>query len=172
MKRWYIVQVYTGYEDFVQGDLSKRIIEAGLQDRFGEVLVPKGDVVNYLSGGDVSKEKIFPGYLLINMEMDGETFRLVRTMPRVNRFLGGESPAPLADKEVERIFSQMEGGLTVSSDKVVLVEGSEVQIEDGPFAGFVGIIEKVDDERESVTVMVSIFGRQTPVELRFDQVKN
>lgn len=172
MKRWYVVQVYTGYEDVVQADLSKRVEEAGLEDQFGEVLVPKGEVVSYLSGGDVSKEKIFPGYLLINMEMDGETFRLVKNMPRVSRFLGGESPAPLSDKEVKRIFAQMEGGLTVSSDRAVFVEGSEVHIAAGPFAGFVGIIEKVDDERECITVMVSIFGRLTPVELRFDQVKN
>jgi len=171
MKRWYVVQVYTGFEDVVKADLEKRVIEEGVEGLFGEVLVPKGDVVRYLSGGDVSKEKIFPGYLLIHMEMVGEAHRLVMMLPRVTRFLGGESPMALSDKEVERIFAQIEGGIAAVTDRSLFTEGSEVHISSGPFSGFVGIIDSVDEEHERVTVMVSIFGRLTPVELGFDQVK-
>lgn len=172
MKRWYVVQVYTGFEDIVKTDIEKRIEEENLSDQFGQVLIPTGEVVNFFDTDDkVKKEKIFPGYLLINMEMNGETFRLISSNPRVTRFLGGESPAPLSEKEVDRIFSQMEGKLSLTSTKEGFVLGSEVQISSGPFAGFMGIIDKVEEEKERLTVMVSIFGRLTPVELGFDQVK-
>jgi transcription termination/antitermination protein NusG len=170
MKRWYVVQVYTGFEDIVKTDLEKRIIEENLQDMFGQILIPAGEVVSFFAD-KTKKEKIFPGYLLIQMEMAGESFRLVSVTPRVTRFLGGESPVPLSDKEVDRIFAQMSGKLAVSSEKTPFVAGTEVHIAQGPFSGFVGIIDKVDEEREKITVMVSIFGRMTPVELGFDQVK-
>ena len=103
--------------------------------------------------------------------MSGEAHRLVAMLPRVSRFLGGETPMALSDKEVERIFAQIEGGLAVVADKSVFTVGSEVHIASGPFVGFVGIIDKVDDEHERLSVMVSIFGRMTPVELGYDQVK-
>jgi transcriptional antiterminator NusG len=171
MKRWYVVQVYTGFEDIVKTDLEKRVVEEAMQDLFGQVLIPAGEVVSFFAETKTKKEKIFPGYLLIQMEMTGDTFRLVSSTPRVTRFLGGESPMPLSDKEVERIFAQMSGKLAVSQEKTPFVVGNEVHIAQGPFAGFVGIIDKVDEEREKITVMVSIFGRMTPVELGFDQVK-
>ncbi len=171
MKRWYVVQVFTGFEDLVKTDLEKRIQEEGLQDLFGQVLVPTGEVLSFFAENKNKKEKIFPGYLLINMEMTGDTFRLVASNPRITRFLGGESPMPLTSKEVERIFAQMEGKLVVSDEKALFAIGNEVHISSGPFSGFVGIIDKVDEDRERVTVMVSIFGRLTPVELGFDQVK-
>lgn len=171
MKRWYVVQVYTGYEDIVKTDLEKRVQEENLVELFGEILVPTGEVASFFAEEKSKKEKIFPGYLLINMDMTGETFRLVASNPRVTRFLGGESPAPLSDKEVERIFSQMSGKLAIATEKEAFVVGSEVNICSGPFSGFVGIIDKTDDEKERLTVMVSIFGRLTPVELGFDQVK-
>lgn len=171
MKRWYVVQVYTGFENTVRADLESRVREQGLEESFGEVLVPEGEVVSYLGGGDLAKEKILPGYLLINMEMTGEAHRLVAMLPRVSRFLGGETPMALSDKEVERIFAQMEGGLAASVDKSLFTVGSEVHIASGPFVGFVGIIDKVDEEHERLSVMVSIFGRMTPVELGYDQVK-
>ncbi len=171
MKRWYVVQIYTGFEDIVKTDLEKRIIEENLQDLFGQVLIPAGEVASFFTETKTKKEKIFPGYLLIQMEMTGESFRLVSSTPRVTRFLGGESPMPLSDKEVERIFAQMSGKLAVSAEKTPFVVGNEVHIAQGPFSGFVGIIDKVDEEREKITVMVSIFGRLTPVELGFDQVK-
>jgi transcription termination/antitermination protein NusG len=171
MKRWYVVQVYTGFEDVVKADLEKKIQEEDAQELFGDVLVPTGEIVSFFSGEEVKKEKIFPGYLLLQMEMTGETFRLVSTIHRVTRFLGGESPAALSNKEVERIFAQMSGKLSVSSDKEAFVVGGEVHISKGPFAGFVGIVDNVDEDKERLTVMVSIFGRLTPVELGFDQVK-
>jgi transcriptional antiterminator NusG len=105
------------------------------------------------------------------MEMIGEAHRLVTMVPRFTRFLGGESPMALTDREVERIFSQIEGGLSVSADSTQYTVGGEVHITAGPFSGFVGVVERIDDEHERVTVMVSIFGRMTPVELGFDQVK-
>jgi transcriptional antiterminator NusG len=171
MKRWYVVQVYTGFEDVVKLDLEKRIQEEDLAEQFGQILVPTGQAASFFSQEQDKKEKIFPGYLLIQMEMTGESFRLVSKTPRVARFLGGQEPVPIHDKEVERIFAQISGKLPVLSEKEVFSEGGEVHICSGPFAGFVGIVDKVDDERERLTVMVSIFGRLTPVELGFDQVK-
>ena len=172
MKRWYVVQVYTGYEDRVKADLEKRIEEEGAEELFGEVLVPKGEMISLLAGDEKeTKEKIFPGYLLINMEMVGEAHRLVATLSRVTRFLGGEQPMSLSDKEVESIFSQMEGGLSVATDKSLFIEGNEVHIIEGAFQGFSGVIDTVDEEHERVTVMVSIFGRMTPVELGYDKIK-
>jgi transcriptional antiterminator NusG len=171
MKRWYVVQVYTGFEDVVKKDLEKRVEEQGLQELFGDVLIPTSEVVSFLSEEGSRKEKIFPGYLLIQVEMTGETYQLISSIPRVSRFLGGEKPLALSKKEVERIFSQISGKLAVTREKSPFLVGNEVHVASGPFSGFVGIIEKVDEERERLTVMVSIFGRLTPVELGFDQVK-
>ncbi len=171
MKRWYVIQVYTSFEDVVCADLRSRIKEEGLDELFGEILVPRGEVVSMLSAADTSKEKIFPGYLLIQMEMTAESHRLVKSLARVSRFLGGQSPMALSDREVKRIFSQMEGEIQMSSSKESFAVGSEVHIASGPFAGFVGVVETVDEEHDRLTVMVSIFGRMTPVELGLDQVK-
>ncbi|MBM3886709.1 transcription termination/antitermination factor NusG [Candidatus Dependentiae bacterium] len=171
MKRWYVIQIYTGFEEIVKRDLEKRVQEDGLQDLIGQILIPASEIASLFSEGESKKEKIFPGYLLIQMEMTGDTFRMVSTTPRISRFLGGESPVSLSDREVERIFTQMSGKLSLASDRENFVAGSEIHICSGPFSGFVGIIDKVDDEKERLTVMVSIFGRMTPVELGFDQVK-
>jgi transcriptional antiterminator NusG len=171
MKSWYVVQVYTGFEDVVKKDLEKRIAENKMEDFFGDILIPTSEVVSFLSEEGSKKEKIFPGYLLIQMEMTGESYQLISSIPRVSRFLGGERPVPLSKKEVERVFSQISGKLAITREKSPFAVGNEVHVASGPFSGFVGIIDKVDDERERLTVMVSIFGRLTPVELGFDQVK-
>jgi transcription termination/antitermination protein NusG len=171
MKRWYVVQVYTGFEDIVKTDIEKRSIEESLQDLFGQILVPAGEITSLFADVKSRKEKIFPGYLLIEMDMTGDTYRLVSSTPRVTRFLGGSIPVPLSQKEIERIYAQMSGKLTVSDEKALYSVGSEVHIINGPFTNFVGTIDKIDDDREKLTVMVSIFGRLTPVELGFDQVK-
>lgn len=172
MKRWYVVQVYTGFEDIVKADLEARAKETGLTDLLGQVLIPASEVASMFAADTKSKkEKIFPGYLLIQLDMTGDMYRLVSSTPRVTRFLGGESPVPLSDKEVERIFAQMAGKLSLSQDRTLFTVGNEVHITTGPFSGFVGIIDKVDEEKERLTIMVSIFGRMTPVELGFDQVK-
>lgn len=181
MKQWFVVQVHTGFEGVVKKDLLARIAEEGLQDFFGEILVPVVGAPQQrvsmasLSGSSTAEaekeEKIFPGYLLVHMEMTGESFRLVSTTRRVTRFLGGATPMPLSESEVERIFSQVEGKLPIVSKEPAFVEGGEVQIVTGPFSGFVAVVEKVDEEHEKLTVMVSIFGRLTPVEVGFSQVK-
>ena len=171
MKRWYVVQVYTGFEDIVRVDLEKRFQEEDLADLLGQILIPAGEVTSFLADNKAKKEKIFPGYLLIQMDMSGDTYRLVSATPRVSRFLGGENPVPLSDKEVDRIFAQISGKIVVAHEKSSFVAGTEIHIANGPFSGFVGIIDKVDEDREKLTVMVSIFGRHTPVELGFDQVK-
>lgn len=172
MKRWYVVQVYTGYEDLVRADLEKRIVEEGMQDLFGQVMVPASNVAESLfHDATTRKEKIFPGYLLVQMEMTGDAHRLVLSAPRVSRFLGGASPMPLSDREYERIAAQISGEIALSKEKEQFTIGNEVHVTEGPFSGFDGIIEKVDEEHERLTIMVSIFGRMTPVELGFDQVK-
>lgn len=172
MKRWYVVQVYTGFEDVVRADLLARIKEEKAEDLFGDVLVPTGKSAEFLYDADSEKKKkIFPGYLLVQMEMTGESFRLVSVIPRVTRFLGGETPMPLSEKEVDRIFSQMQGKLLTTAVKHAFVVGGEVQISGGPFSGFMGLVDKIDEDHEKLTVMVSIFGRLTPVELGFNQVK-
>ena len=170
-KRWYVLQVYTGYEDVVRADLVKRIAEEEAQELFGDVVVPSGEVVDKFATDEPRKEKIFPGYLLIQMIMNGVSLRLVNQTPRISRFLGGKDPVPLTEAEVERIFTQMSGRLSLSTETESFAVGAEVHITGGPFVGFVGIVESIDEEHECVTVMVSIFGRMTPVELNFRQIK-
>lgn len=173
MKRWYVVQVYTGYEDIVKRDLGMRFQEESLEELLGDIIVPTSEAMERFALGEATskKEKIFPGYLLIQMEMIGETQRLVLSTPRVSRFLGGMSPMPLSETEVERIFSQMSGKVAIASEAISFVAGNEVHITNGPFSGFVGIVEEIDEEHGRLKVMVSIFGRLTPIELGVDDVK-
>lgn len=172
MKRWYVVQVYAGYEEAVKADLEKRISEQGQQDQFGEVLIPAAKLRQFFQDPDAKDQQLFPGYVLIEMEMNLQTLRTVVDSPRVLRFLGGMEPAPLSKKEIDRILSQVKGEITVGKkDEEFIAVGVEVDIQEGPFAGFVGVVEKVDSENEKITVMVSIFGRMTPVELGFHQIK-
>ncbi len=172
MKRWYVAQVYAGYEEVVQKDLLRRINETDDQ-RFGQVLVPSVRLKSFFAAEEEGEdERLFPGYILIEMELDQATLNMVTSTPKVLKFLGGEKPAPLTAREVERIIAQVKGGVVVpAAVKSEFVVGGEVDISGGPFSGFVGIVDKIDEENERLTVMVSIFGRLTPVELTFDQVK-
>ncbi len=172
MKRWYVAQVYAGYEETVQKDLLRRIKETDDQ-RFGQVLVPSVRLKSFfMVDAEEQDERLFPGYILIEMELDQATLNMVTSTPKVLKFLGGEVPAPLTEKEVERMLAQVKGGVVVTASvKSEFVVGSEIDITEGPFSGFVGIVDKIDEEGERLTVMVSIFGRLTPVELTFDQVK-
>lgn len=173
MKRWYVVQVYAGYEEQIKADILKSIEENGAHDLFGEILVPSAKMKQFFETGDALKdEQLFPGYVLIQMESVPEAVRLIMSRPRVLRFLGGKDPMPLTQREVERIQAQIRGEVTIAPKKHELEIGREVEIKDGPFAGFVGIIENIDETNEKLTVMVSIFGRMTPVELNFDQIKH
>jgi len=171
MKRWYVAQVYAGYEESAKADIQKRIEERELLDLFGEVLVPSAKLKNFFDTAQAQDQQLFPGYILVEMDAQPEAIRLVASTPRVLRFLGGKEPIPLAKREIERIISQIKGEIVVSSKKSDFAIGSEVEIKDGAFAGFVGMIDKIDEDSEKLTVMVSIFGRMTPVELGFDQIK-
>ncbi|MFC1841625.1 transcription termination/antitermination protein NusG [Candidatus Dependentiae bacterium] len=172
MKRWYVIQVFAGYEDVVKEDLERHLESSELKDSFGEILIPSAKMKGFFeSVEDAKDQQLFPGYMLVEMEMSPEALRFVLESPRALRFLGGKDPFPLSEKEVERILSQMKGDVIVSSEKEEFAVGAEVDISEGPFAGFVGVIDKIDYENEKLTVMVSIFGRMTPVELSFNQVK-
>ncbi|HBL98422.1 TPA: transcription termination/antitermination factor NusG [Candidatus Dependentiae bacterium] len=172
MKQWYVIQVQVGSEEIVKADISKRIEELGLGDHFGEVLIPSARVRQFFSPEEAEEDQqLFPGYILIEMESVPEAVRMVMATPRVVRFLGGINPVPLSKREIERILAQMRGEVVISAEKSNFEIGKEVEIREGAFAGFVGIIDSIDEEDEKLTVMVSIFGRMTPVELSFDQVK-
>ena len=172
MKQWYVVQVYAGYEEVVKVDLEKSIVEAGLSDSFGEILIPSTQVKGSSEQeATEKKQQLFPGYMLIEMESKPEAIRLVNSVPKVLKFLGGRDPVPLTPAEIQRVSGQVKGDIKITSKKSEFVEGAEVEIDAGPFAGFVGVIDKIAEEGEKLTVMVSIFGRMTPVEIGFDQVK-
>lgn len=171
MKRWYVVQVYAGYEQVVKKDIEKRIQDEGLGEKFGQVLVPSAKLKHYFEAVNEKDQQLFPGYVLVEMEMAPETIKVVTSSFRVLKILGGKEPVPLPKKEVDRIVRQMLGEIEVGAKKEEFIVGSEVDITDGPFSGFVGIVEAADSESEKLTVMVSIFGRMTPVELGFHQVK-
>jgi len=135
------------------------------------VLVPSAKVKQQFGTDEQESQQLFPGYILVEAEIVPASFRLVTSHPRVLRFLGGKEPTPLRKKEIERVLSQVRGEVEVATEREEFTVGTEVEITDGPFAGFVGIIDKVDSENEKLTVMVSIFGRMTPVELLYNQVK-
>lgn len=170
MKHWYVLQIYAGYEDKIKKDLHKKIVEHSLQDKIGQVFVPSAKMKKTFAAEE-EDQQLFPGYMLIEAEMSPDILHMVTESPRVIRFLGGKNPVPLSKKEVNRIFEKVETGVTLSEDKVEFSVDGEVTIIEGPFAGFVGVVEKVDVDTERLTVMVSIFGRMTPVGLRFDQVE-
>lgn len=171
MKHWYVLQIYAGYEEKIQKDLHKKIIELSLQDKVGQIIVPSAKMKKSFSAVEEEDQQLFPGYMLIEAEMSPSILHMITESPRVIRFLGGKSPIPISKKEVSKIFEKVETGVTLSEDKVEFVVDGEVSIIEGPFAGFVGVVEKIDAETERLTVMVSIFGRMTPVGLRFDQVE-
>lgn len=171
MKQWYVVQVYAGYEESVKTDLLRRAKEEGFEEYLGQILVPSARLKHFFSAEEVQDEQLFPGYVLVEAELAPGVIRFVTSSPRVIRFLGGQDPVALSKREIERIRSQMKGELVVATEKAEFVTGSEIEIAEGPFAGFVGIVDKVDQENERLTVMVSIFGRMTPVEIGFNQIK-
>lgn len=173
MKRWYVIQIFAGYEEAIKTDLQKRVEEAGLQDFFGQILIPSAKMKQFFDAADAVKdEQLFPGYMLVEMEAVPEAIRLVSMAPRVTRFLGGKNPIALSQREVDRILAQMRGEVKLSVERHNFELNKEVEIAAGPFAGFMGVVNAIDEENEKLSVMVSIFGRMTPVELGFDQVKH
>ncbi len=173
-KRWYVVHVYSGMEKSVHKALVERIERAALQTFFGRILVPSEEVVEVKGGKkSISERRIFPGYVLVEMDLTDETWHLVKNTNRVTGFLGGSGnrPAPISDREVEKILSQMEEGVEKPKPKVLFEVGELVRVKDGPFADFNGNVEDVNYEKSKVRVSVTIFGRATPVELDFGQVE-
>lgn len=173
-KRWYVLHAYSGFENYVVRALTERIQLKGMEDRFGEIIVPTEEVVEMKSGQKrKSERKFFPGYVLVQMEMDDETWHFVRSVPRVLGFIGGtaERPAPITDKEAMSILQRVEDSENKPKPKVLFEPGEVVRVTDGPFADFNGVVEDVNYEKSRLRVSVSIFGRSTPVELEFSQVE-
>lgn len=172
MKKWYVIQVYAGHEDRVCQDLLARFSEQNEPGLYGNVVAPSAKFKDLLAATETKDQRLLPGYVLVEIELCPEAKRTVLGVPRVLRFLGGKDPMPLSPSEVDRITSNTQVELVVSSTGVEFTPGSEVEITEGAFAGFVGMIDRVDREAERLVVMVSIFGRLTPVELNFNQVKH
>lgn len=172
-QRWYVVHAYSGYENKVKKSLTDYVERAGLQDQFGDVLVPSEEVVEIRDGKKrTSERKFFPGYVLVQMEMTEESWHLVKSVPQVLGFIGGTSdrPAPISQKEVDRILQRVETSVDKPRPKVIYEPGEMVRVVDGPFNDFEAIVENVDYDKNKLQVSVLIFGRSTPVELEFTQV--
>jgi transcriptional antiterminator NusG len=172
--RWYVIHVYSGFERKVAQSIKEQATQKGLETRFEEVLVPTEEVVRMRRGSKVSAErKFFPGYVLIKMDLDDESWHLVKNTPKVTGFLGGKGtkPAPITQAEAERIISQVKEGVEHPKPSITFEIGEQVRVADGPFQSFNGLVEEVDEERARLKVAVSIFGRSTPVELEFSQVE-
>ncbi len=172
-KRWYVVQVYSGFEDKVQQMLRENAERAGLADSFGEIMVPREEVVELKAGQKVtSQRKFFPGYILVEMEMNDDTWHVVKDTRQVSGFLGsGGKPRPMPKKEVDALCRQIEEGVERPKPKVLFEVGEAVRVLDGPFASFNGVVEEVMEDKARLKVSVSIFGRPTPVELDYVQVE-
>ena len=172
-KRWYVVHAYSGFEKSVQRALVERITRAGMQDKFGQVLVPVEEVIEMKNGQkSISERKFFPGYVLVEMDMDDDSWHLVKSTPKVTGFVGGTAtkPTPISEKEVQNILHQIQEGVEKPRPKVLFEVGEVVRVIDGPFTDFNGTVEEVNYEKSRLRVAVSIFGRSTPVELEFGQV--
>lgn len=171
--RWYVVQVYSGFEDKVEGMLRENAERAGQADKFGQILVPREEVVELKEGQKVtSQRKFFPGYIMVEMELNDETWHVVKDTRQVSGFLGSTGkPRPVPQSEVDRLMHQIEEGIERPKPKVLFEVGEPVRVIDGPFASFNGLVEEVDEEKGKLKVSVSIFGRPTPVELDYVQVE-
>jgi transcriptional antiterminator NusG len=173
-KNWYVVHTYSQFEKSVQRALTERIQREGMQDKFGQILVPVEEVVELKSGQkSISERKFFPGYVLVEMEMTDETWHLVKSTPKVTGFLGGSAmkPTPISEKEVQNIMQQMQAGVEKPRPKVLFEVGELVRVKEGPFTDFNGSVEDVNYDKSKIRVAVTIFGRSTPVELDFGQVE-
>jgi len=172
--RWYVVHAYSGYEGQVKRSLDERVMRYGMEDKFGEILVPTEEVVEMRAGQQRrSERKFFPGYVLVHMEMTDDTWHLVKDVPKVMGFIGGtgDRPAPISDKEADEILQRVQEGVEKPRPKVLFEPGEVVRVTDGPFNDFNGVVEEVDYEKSRLKVSVLIFGRSTPVDLEFGQVE-
>ncbi len=173
-KRWYVVHAYSGFEKSVQRALVERVARDGMQDLFGQILVPVEEVVEMKNGQkSITERKFFHGYVLVEMEMNDDTWHLIKSTPKVTGFVGGTAnkPTPISEKEVEKIMQQMKEGVDKPRPKVLFEVGEMVRVKEGPFTDFNGSVEDVNYEKSKIRVSVTIFGRATPVELDFGQVE-
>jgi transcription termination/antitermination protein NusG len=171
--RWYIIHVYSGFEKKVATSIKEQAAKQGMEHLFEEILVPMEEVLEVKRGKKVNAErKFFPGYVLVKMELNDETWHVVRNTAKVTGFLGpGGKPTPIPDIEAERILRQMQEGIEHPRPLVSFLPGDQVRVSDGPFSSFNGVVEEVDDGKGRLKVSVSIFGRATPVELEYSQVE-
>ena len=172
--RWYIVHAYSGMEKAVERNITERITRAGMQSKFGRILVPTEEVVEMKSGQRKTTERrLFPGYVFVEMVMDDDTWHLVKHTSKVTGFVGGAKnrPAPISEEEVQKIVSQMQEGTDKPRHKIEFMVGELVRVKEGPFTDFNGSVEEVNYEKSKVRVSVTIFGRATPVELEFSQIE-
>lgn len=172
-KNWYAVHTYSGFESKVKASIEEKVKGLGLQEKISKVLIPTEDVIEIRGGKKkVFTKKFYPGYILIEMELDDETWHLVKSIPKITGFVGGgTSPAPLTQEELEAIEKQIEVGATPPQVKVHFRKGDNVRITDGPFTNFTGVVDDINPDHGKLRVLVSIFGRQTPVELDFLQAE-
>jgi transcriptional antiterminator NusG len=172
-KRWYIIHTYSGFEKKVKESLESRIQALGLQDKIGQVLIPTEDVVEVRGGKKIVSPRMFyPGYVLVEMDMDDYTWHVVRSTPRVTGFVGsGQTPTPLTEEEVQNILHRAATPTDKPKPRLTFERNEQVKIVDGPFANFTGVVEDVNPDRSTLKVSVTIFGRSTPVELDFAQVE-
>ena len=172
-QRWYVVNVYSGFEKKVAQTIKEQVEKSGLQDLFGEILVASEEVIEIRRGSKVVVEKnYFPGYVIVKMELTDESWHLVRNVPKVSGFLGGKGkPSPISEAEVSRIMRQVQESIERPRHLVEFEVGEQVRVSDGPFATFNGVVEDVDNEKTRLKVSVMIFGRPTPVQLEFNQVE-
>lgn len=172
-KKWYVVHTYSGYENKVKAALEERIKSLGKEELFGEILIPTEKVVEMVKGQKrTSNRKFFPGYIIVNMELNDETWHIVKSIPKVTGFVGGQkTPVPISDDDVKRITQQIEEGAVKPKPKVTFEKGENVRVVEGPFINFNGVVEEVKPDKGKLKVLVSIFGRPTPVELDFIQVE-
>ena len=171
--RWYVLHVYSGFEKKVAESIREQAHQKGMDDLFEDVLVPTEEVIEMRRGQKVSSErKFFPGYVLVKMELDDDSWHLVKNTPKVTGFLGNRGqPSPISQAEAERILRQVQEGVERPKPSVTFEIGETVRVADGPFTSFIGLVDEVDEERARLKVAVSIFGRATPVELEYSQVE-
>jgi len=173
-KQWYVVHAYSGYENFVMREIKARAQLHHIDEKIGDIVVPAEEVVEMRAGQKrKSTRKFFPGYVLVNMIMDDQTWHMIRAIPRVLGFIGGtgQTPTPISDKEAENILRRVEEGVSKPKPKILFEPGEVVRVKEGPFADFNGVVEDVNYEKNKLRVAVLIFGRSTPVELEFGQVE-
>ena len=171
-KDWYVIHVYSGFENKVKLSLEERFAYSGLTDKLGKIIIPTEEVVEIRGGKKkISSRKFYPGYVLISVDMDQDIWYLIKNTPKVTGFPGGATPAPLTATEVKDVMDQIKGEAKAPKPKFIFEKGENVRVIEGPFMNFNGVVEEVNPDKGKVKVMVSIFGRATPVELEFPQIE-